>query len=220
MAQLQAIDIPAPHGRLEGLLRLPDDAPEGAPAMAAVVCHPHPQFGGTMHTKTVFRMAQALVDLGIPTLRFNFRGVGRSTGTYDEGRGERDDVRAALDALAGRFPGASLCLGGFSFGSWVGLPVGCADGRVRQIVGAGVPLRLLDVGALAGCAKPKLIVQGQYDEYGPLEAIRPWFDQLPPPKHLDVIPGADHFFTHQQRELYDAIVAHFRSGASALGPAV
>ncbi len=106
MPQLQSVEIPAPHGFLEGLLRMPDSLParDGSPRMAAVMCHPHPLYGGTMHTKAVFRIAQALVDLGIPTLRFNFRGVGRSTGSYDHGRGEREDVRAALDYLAGVFP--------------------------------------------------------------------------------------------------------------------
>ena len=136
MAQLIQTDIPAPHGLLEGLLRLPDGMAasasdgEARPAHAAVVCHPHPQFGGTMHNKVVFRLAAALVEHGIPALRFNFRGVGRSTGSYDEGRGEADDVRAALAALAARYPGVPLLLAGFSFGAWVGLPVGCADPRV------------------------------------------------------------------------------------------
>jgi alpha/beta superfamily hydrolase len=210
-------EIQGPAGRLEVLLEQPVLAPGAAPRAAVVFAHPHPQHGGTMHTKVVFRIAAALVDLGIPTLRFNFRGVGRSTGTYDNGRGERDDVLAALDWLAGRYPGAPICLGGFSFGSWVGLPVGCEDARVRQLIGVGVPVRLLGVGALEECDKPKLIVQGAYDEYGPLDAIRPWFERLPPPKQLDIIPGADHFFTHEQTALYDAIVAYFRSGASALG---
>src|SRR5260370_15921244 len=104
MAQLQATDIPAPHGVREWLLRLPDVVGAGEPRMAALVCHPHPQFGGTMHTKVVFRVAQTLGELGMPVLRFNFRGVGRSTGRFDEGRGEAEDVRAALDALSERFP--------------------------------------------------------------------------------------------------------------------
>jgi len=216
MAQLEAIDIPAPHGILEGLLRMPDAAPD-PPRMVALVCHPHPQYGGTMHNKVVFRMAAALVDLGFPTLRFNFRGVGRSSGVYDDGRGERDDVGSALDWLTTRFSDVPVCLGGFSFGAWVGLPVGCEDARVRQLVGAGVPLRLLDGGALERCDKPKLIVQGQHDEYGPLDAILPWFERLPAPKRLEIVPGADHFFTDAQSALYDAIVGYFRSGALILG---
>src|ERR1051326_5967971 len=144
MAQLKHVDIPAPHGRLEGLLRLPDEAAE-PPRLAAVVCHPHPLFGGTMHNKTVFRLATALNEVGIPTLRFNFRGVGLSSGSYDEGRGEQDDIRSALDELEQRFPNVALCVAGFSFGAWTGLAVGCAEARVRQLVGVGVPVASLPV---------------------------------------------------------------------------
>ncbi|HEX6816952.1 MAG TPA: alpha/beta family hydrolase [Ktedonobacterales bacterium] len=220
MAQLESFDIPAPHGQLEGLLRLPDTTGAQAPAMVGLVCHPHPLYGGTMHTKVVFRVAAALVALGMPTLRFNFRGVGRSTGTYDEGYGEREDVRTALDALAARYPSVPICLAGFSFGSWVGLPVGCEDTRVRQVIGVGVPVRLFGVDALADCAKAKLIVQGEHDEYGPLDALLPWYERLREPKRLVVIPDADHFFTTQQAALEDAILTYFRSGNSALGAQV
>jgi alpha/beta superfamily hydrolase len=222
MTQLESVDIPSPHGMLEGLLRLPDagsaqTAPAMVPAMVGLICHPHPLYGGTMHTKVVFRIAAALVTLGMPALRFNFRGVGRSTGTYDEGYGEREDVVAALGALAARYPGVPVCLAGFSFGSWVGLPVGCDDPRVRQLIGVGAPVRLLGADALANCAKPKLIVQGQLDEYGPLDALLPWYERLSAPKELVIVPGADHFFTTQQAALEDAILSYFRSGASALG---
>ena len=222
MPQLQSVEIPAPHGFLEGLLRMPDSLPigDGSPRMVAVMCHPHPLFGGTMHTKAVFRIAQALVDLGFPTLRFNFRGVGRSTGSYDHGRGERDDVRAGLDYLAGRFPGVPLALGGFSFGSWVALPVGCADARVVQLIGAGVPLASLPVDALAACAKHKLIVQGERDEYGPKDELVRWFAGVAEPKDLRIVAGADHFFTERQAELVQAVTSYFREGRSALSPRV
>ncbi|HEY7850804.1 MAG TPA: alpha/beta family hydrolase [Ktedonobacterales bacterium] len=222
MAQLLQIDLPAPHGMLEGLLRLPDgmaasasDATPGGgaalPTRAAVVCHPHPQFGGTMHNKVVFRLAAALVEQGIPALRFNFRGVGRSTGVYGEGRGEADDAQTALDALAARFPGAPLLLAGFSFGAWVGLPVGCADPRVTHLLGAGVPVSLLHTDDLARCVKPKLIVQGAQDQYGPRAALEDWFARLPEPKRLTIVPGADHFFTQQQSELAAALDAGLRA---------
>jgi len=220
MAQLIQTDIPAPHGLLDGLLRLPDgmsataaQLPAGAaaPAMAAVVCHPHPQFGGTMHNKVVFRIAAALVERGIPALRFNFRGVGRSTGAYDEGRGEADDIRAALAALAERYPGVPLLLAGFSFGAWVGLPVGCADARVTHLLGVGVPVALLTADELAGCDKPKQIIQGELDEYGPRAALEQWFARLPQPKRLTTVPGADHFFTQQQSELAAALDASLRA---------
>ncbi len=216
MAQLRALDIPAPHGMLEGLLRLPDGA-EATPRMAALVCHPHPKGGGTMHNKVVFRVAQALGDLGMPVLRFNFRGVGRSTGHFDDGRGERDDVRIALDELARRFPDTPLCLAGFSFGSWVGLPIACADPRVQQVIGVGVPVATLAVDSLSGCVKPKLIVQGELDQYGPARTLREWYERLPEPRHLTLVAGADHFFTRHQTELHDAVASYFHSGASALG---
>jgi alpha/beta superfamily hydrolase len=212
MPQILQVDIPASHGRLEGLLRLPDAAGDVAPPFAAVVCHPHPQFQGTMHNKVVFTLARALADAGGPALRFNFRGVGRSTGIYDDGRGESDDVRAALDWLAQRLPGAPLWLAGFSFGAWVGLPVGCEDPRVERIIGAGVPVDLLSVATLASCAKPKLIIQGEHDEYGPLDRLRPWFDRLPEPKELRIVAGATHFFTDRLAEVA-AIVLHWTQAA-------
>lgn len=212
MAQLKHVDIPAPHGRLEGLLRLPEEE-EQTPRLAAVVCHPHPLYGGTMHNKTVFHLATALNAVGIPTLRFNFRGVGLSTGTYDEGRGEQDDVRSALDELARRFPGAALCVAGFSFGAWTGLRVACAEGRVSQLVGVGVPVASLPADRLAACAKPKLIVQGALDQYGPEAAVRAWFAALPEPKHLEIIAGADHFLTDHLEELEQAVVRYFNPAA-------
>lgn len=216
MARLLTIAIPVSHGALEGLLRLPDDEAT-SPPMVAVVCHPHPAHGGTMHNKVVFRIAQALGDLGFPALRFNFRGVGRSTGAYDEGNGEREDVWAALDEIVHRFPNAPVCLAGFSFGSWIGLPIGCADSRVRQLIGVGVPTSLLSTDALVECRKPKLIAQGEQDQYGPQESLRSWYDALPEPKSLAVIPQADHFFTGHENELQAAILAYFHSGVSAAG---
>ncbi len=211
MAQLKHVDIPAPHGRLEGLLRLPEEG-EDAPRLASVVCHPHPLYGGTMHNKTVFRLATALNDVGIPTLRFNFRGVGLSTGSYDEGRGEQDDVRSALDELDRRFPGVALGVAGFSFGAWTGLRVACAEERVKQIVGVGVPVASLPVDQMANCAKPKLIVQGALDQYGPEVELRAWFAGAAEPKHLEIIPGADHFLTEHLDALEQAIVRYFRQG--------
>jgi alpha/beta superfamily hydrolase len=216
VANLQSLEIAAPHGKLEALLRLPDRPSEAR--MAAVVCHPHPLGGGTMHNKVVFRLAQALGDLDMPVLRFNFRGVGRSTGSYDEGRGESDDTRTALDELARRFPTLPLCLAGFSFGSWVGLPVGCSDVRVHQLIGAGVPVGTNMTDTLSECRKHKLIVQGDRDQYGPSAKLAAWFEQIPEPKQLVVVPGADHFFTDFQTELYQAVYEYFMSGNSALGP--
>lgn len=220
MAQLQAIDIPVPHGILEGLLRTPDvdpTAPARPPRMVGLVCHPHPVGGGTMHNKVVFRIAQALGDIGMPVLRFNYRGVGRSTGSFDEGRGESDDIRSALDALTERYPGAPVCLAGFSFGSWIGLPIAREDARVSQMIGVGVPVATLGVVALDDTTKHKLFVQGERDEYGPQAAIERWYAQVAPPKRLTIVPNADHFFTHEQTQLYQAIIDYFRAGVSALG---
>jgi alpha/beta superfamily hydrolase len=212
MPQLQHLEISAPHGHLEGLLRLPER--EGPAQMAAVVCHPHPLFGGTMHNKTVFRIGQALNQVGMPVLRFNFRGVGLSTGSYDEGRGEQDDVRAALEYLQAQFPQMPLCVAGFSFGAWTGLRVGCADARVEQLVGVGVPTALLSANYLAGCAIPKLVVQGELDQYGPQSELLPWFEAIAEPKHLEIVPDADHFFTDHLDELAQAITRYFQEDTS------
>lgn len=201
MARLEAIDIPVAHGMLEGLIRLPEgDAP---PPLVAVLAHPHPLLGGggTMHTKAVFRMAQVFGDLGVPALRFNFRGVGRSTGSFDNGLGERDDVRAALDEAARRYPGIPLAFGGVSFGSVVGLPVAALDDRVALVHGVGVPVSLMRVEDLRASTQSKLIVQGEFDEFGPLPELEAWFARIPGPKALRVVPGADHLFTRHQQEL-------------------
>lgn len=180
-----------PAGRLEALLWT---APGPAP-LAALVCHPHPLFGGTMHNKVVFHAARALHALGLPVLRFNFRGVGASQGTHDEGRGERDDVRAALEELARHYPGRPLVLAGFSFGAGVGLPVGCADARVVELIGLGVPVAHQDLSELGGCDKPTLLVHGEHDQFTPVEQVRALAAGLPGPAQLVVIEGVDHFFT-------------------------
>ena len=171
-----------------------------------------------MHNKVAFRLAAALVELGAPALRFNFRGVGRSTGAFAEGVGEAEDAQAALDAMATRYPGAALLLAGFSFGSWVGLPVGCADPRVTHLVGAGIPVSLLRTDALADCAKPKLFVQGELDQYGPRAELEDWYARVSEPKSLTIIPGADHFFTQHQAELSAALDEGLRAWFPAGAP--
>ena len=158
-----------------------------------------------MHTKIVFRAAKAALSVGLPTLRFNFRGVGQSAGVFDEGNGERDDVRAALDFLSGRFPALPLVLMGFSFGSWVGLAVGATDSRVTALAGLGVPVSSSDMSFLAGVVKPKLIVQGTQDVYGPRERVERLYATLAPPKSIAWIGGADHFFTDHLSEAQAAV---------------
>lgn len=191
-----------PAGRLEALL---ESAPHLAPRRAALVCHPHPLYGGTMHTKAVFRAAKAAASLGFPTLRFNFRGVGQSEGEFGHEAGERDDARAALDALSGRYPGLPVVLMGFSFGSVVGLAVGASDPRVSELVGMGVPVASSDLGFLRPVRKPKLIVQGSADVYGPRARVEALFDSLAEPKQIHWVEGADHFFTGRLEELQSAI---------------
>ena len=158
-----------------------------------------------MHNKVVYRAAQVLHECGMPVLRFNFRGAGLSEGMHDNGRGEKDDARAALDYLAQEFPGCPVLLAGFSFGSWVGLCVGCADSRVTRLVGIGLPVDNTDFTYLRDCAKPKLIIQGGSDQYGSRASIEALFETLPEPKRIAIVKGADHFFTGRLREISDAI---------------
>src|SRR2546425_12440657 len=161
--------IPAPHGRLEAILKRPRAEPARG---VALVLHPHPLGGGTMHNKVVFRAAAALNDAGLVTLRINFRGVGQSTGTHDEGYGERDDVRAGLDYLAENYPGQEITLCGFSFGARVGLEVGITYESVVRLISIGTPVDKYDFSFLEHCRKPILFVHGEHDEYGDVDRLR------------------------------------------------
>ena len=129
--------IPSRSLKLEATLRTPR---VGEPRAAVVVCHPHPAYGGTMDNRVVYRTAKAAAEAGLAALRFNFRGVGASTGSFDEGAGEQEDVRSAIDWLDTRYPRLPLALAGFSFGSWVGLQVGSRHERIRALAGRGLPL--------------------------------------------------------------------------------
>jgi alpha/beta superfamily hydrolase len=189
--------IPSAHGQLEAILK----EPRGPIRGAALVLHPHPLFGGTMHNKVVFRAAAALNDAGLVALRLNFRGVGQSTGEHDEGRGERDDARAGLDYLEANYPGQEITLCGFSFGARVGLEVGTAEHRVRRLISLGTPVDKYDFSFLKECHKPILFVQGDRDEFGQVEPLRELVAQIPAPAELKVIAGAGHFFDDQLDEL-------------------
>ncbi|HSY59849.1 MAG TPA: alpha/beta fold hydrolase [Terriglobales bacterium] len=184
--------LPGPAGRLEAMLWT--TSPSNSD-IVALVCHPHPLFGGTMHNKVVFQAAKALHRRAIPVLRFNFRGTGQSEEEHDKGRGEQDDVRAGLDFLAAEFPGKPVLLAGFSFGSWVGLRVGCEDVRVSDLIGLGLPVNSVDLSYLRECTKPKLLIQGGGDQFGPREKVEALFDTLAEPKKLVIVENADHFFT-------------------------
>ena len=161
---------------------------------AVVVCHPHPLYGGTMDNRVVFRSAKAAVNSGWAALRFNFRGVGKSTGTYDHGEGEKDDVRAALDFLAARYPELPLALIGFSFGARVGLEIGVVDPRVVALIGLGLPLALHDFDFLAANPKPTLLLSGSLDEYCPPDKLEELAGRLPASTAVRTIDGVDHFF--------------------------
>jgi uncharacterized protein len=195
--------LEGPAGRLEAILWSPS-APS-RPPLAALVCHPHPLFGGTMHNKVIYQTAKSLDALGLPVLRFNFRGAGLSAGTHDRGRGEQGDVRAALDFLATEFSNVPLLLAGFSFGSWVGLRVGCEDQRVTHLIGLGIPVNNTDFSFLASCAKPKLFVHGSNDEHGASDKVKALVPSFAGENRLVVVEDVDHFFTGKLHELDRAI---------------
>lgn len=202
---LRNLFLEGPAGRLEAILWTPSAPARHRPLLAAIVCHPHPLFGGTMHNKVVYQAAKSLDALGLPVLRFNFRGAGLSTGEHDRGVGEREDVRAALDFLARKFPGVPVLLAGFSFGAFVGLRVGCQDPRVSELIGIGIPVNSTDLSFLSQCEKPKLFVQGTNDQYGAIEKVRTLIASLSGEKRLVEVQGVDHFLTGQLDQLNRAI---------------
>ena len=197
---VEHLSIPGSAGKLEALLEW---NPQAAARLSAIVCHP--LYGGTMHTKVVYRAAKAALQLGVPVLRFNFRGVGKSEGEFEHGAGERHDVGAALDYLQVRWPRTPVCLMGFSFGSWVSLAAGAADPRVSTLIGLGLPTASTNFDFVRPVTKPKLIIQGTEDVYGPRPTVQALFDYLKEPKRIHWIEGADHFFTQRLEEVQAAI---------------
>jgi uncharacterized protein len=205
-------DLIGPAGPLEALL---DEPAAGAgtahPRAAVVFAHPHPQFGGTMHTKAVYQGAKALARLGCVVLRFNFRGVGRSAGQFDRGEGEKTDFKAGLDYMAARHPGTHLWAAGFSFGAWVAMEVGADDDRVTTLVGIAPPVATSLSGHVytfertLASTKPKFLVQGEADEVCPLEAMWTFYGKLQEPKELAVIDMANHLFDGQAAEVGEAL---------------
>ncbi len=198
---VEDVTIDGPVGSLEGLLNTPD----GPIERVALICHPHPLHGGTMHNNVVYQVARALRERGLAVLRFNFRGVGRSAGTYDEGRGERDDVRAACDELLRRFPGRPCWLGGFSFGSRVGLEVGVGDERVSGLIGVGMPVNTWRFAFLEASRKPLVAIHGSADEFGASGVIEGLVANRAAPSRLEMIDGTGHFFTGRFDELRAAV---------------
>jgi alpha/beta superfamily hydrolase len=196
--------IPVAHGQLEAILKEPGQTPRKG---VALVLHPHPLGGGTMHNKVVFRAAAALNDARLTTLRINFRGVGGSSGQHDFGKGELDDARAALDYLAQNCPDQDVTLCGFSFGTWMGTKVGTGDERVKRLISIGTPLSKYDFSFLEECRKPILFVHGERDEFGRVEELRALADRLAQKLSvkLVVIPDTGHFFEGHLDELKTAI---------------
>lgn len=195
--------IPVTHGRLEAIIKEPSRPADGV----ALVLHPHPLGGGTMHNKVVFHAARALNDAGLITLRINFRGVGQSSGEHEEGRGELEDVRAALQYLVDTYPDKEITLCGFSFGARVGLEVGIPDGRVVRLISVGTPIDKYEFQFLTTCRKPILFVHGERDEYGDVGRLRQLVEEVKKnaEAELAVIADAGHFFDDHIEEFRQAI---------------
>jgi len=210
-------DIPGPAGRLEAILDEPPVAggvndeglvvrgrADGLRA-AVVLAHPHPQYGGTLHTKVVYQAAKAFTRIGCAVLRFNFRGAGTSEGAWDEGRGEMDDFRAGVAFMRERHPDVPLWSAGMSFGAWIALTVGAADARISTLLGIAPPLARYDFEPVRTSGKPKFFIQGERDELCPLKDMQEFYARAVDPKELVVIDAADHLFDGKVLEMGDAI---------------
>src|ERR1700678_1939454 len=189
--RIESLFIAGPAGRLEALLEEPG---EMSPKAAVLVCHPHPQHGGTMHNKVVYRIARGLRRAGAVVLRFNYRGVNLSEGQYDRGVGEVEDARAALELLRSRYPSLPFSLAGFSFGSRIVLRLGCATQGVTRLIAVGFPANLPDSQSLGKCSIPKVFIVSKIDEFCAVPAMESYFVTLPEPKELIWIAAQDHFF--------------------------
>jgi len=197
------LDLSGPAGLLEAII----DEGSSPPRAAVVLGHPHPQHGGTMHTKGVYQAAKGLVRIGCSVLRFNFRGVGRSEGEFDKGEGEMADFRSALDFMAGRYPNVPLWAGGFSFGSWIALETGAADPRVSALIAIAPPVKREGYtwDATLASTKPKFFVQGDLDELCALKDLWAFYGQLKEPKEMVVIDGGSHLFEGKATEVGEAL---------------
>jgi alpha/beta superfamily hydrolase len=197
------VDLPGAAGLLEGLLT---ESTDGSPRATVVLAHPLPTAGGTMHTKVVFHVAQALGRIGCAVLRFNFRGTGRSGGSFDDGKGERDDFRAALSFMSARYPDLTeRWAAGMSFGAWVAMTAGATDPLVTALIGVAPPVTRRDFSEVVTAAKPTFLIHGERDELIPLSDVRRFYARLEEPKELVVIDSADHLFDGKASEVGDAI---------------
>lgn len=189
--KIESLFLEGSAGRLEALLEEPED---GEPREAALVCHPHPQHGGTMHNKVVYRIARGLRSSGAVVLRFNYRGVNLSAGEYAHGEGELEDARTALAYLRGRYPALPFTLAGFSFGSRIVLRMGCEGVGARRVIAVGFPTVYKDRAYLEDCTLPRIFIQSTHDQYGPVSDLEPLVAGLPEPKKLILVEAGDHFF--------------------------
>lgn len=204
-------EIAGPAGPLEALL----DRPDGEPRAVAVFGHPHPLHGGTMHTKALYQAAKAMPRIGVASLRINFRGVGRSAGTFDAGPGEKDDFRAAVAFAEERFPDIPIWAAGMSFGSWIAMTAGADDARVSLLLGIAPPVDRYDFSVLNTCTLPKFLIHGESDELISIKLIRKFYAQLAEPKELVVIEDANHLFEGKTSEVGEAVedlLADFNTG--------
>ncbi len=202
--KIESLFVPGPAGKIEALLEEPEDRD---PVFAALVCHPHPQHGGTMHNKVVYRIARGLRRAGAVVLRFNYRGVNLSEGSYDDGIGETEDARACLSWILNHYPSLPYSIAGFSFGSRVALRLGCQLPDVRQLMAVGYPTTYEHEEWLDTCGRAKLFIQSTHDEHGPLPELKALFERLAEPKALVTIEAVDHFFADALPKLEDAVFA-------------
>jgi alpha/beta superfamily hydrolase len=201
--RIESLTLEGPAGRLEALLEEPEDQ---EPREAFLVCHPHPQGGGTMHNKVVYRMARGLRRSGAVVLRFNYRGVNRSEGEYDKGIGETEDSRAALGYLRSRYPDLPFSLAGFSFGSRIVLTIGCEFQNAARLLAVGVPASQPETVSLGDCETPRFFIQSTNDQYGARPAMEAYFARLKEPKQLIWVAASDHFFAGALDEFEEAVL--------------
>jgi uncharacterized protein len=205
MIKLQSITFHGPAGRLEGVVKADDSVD---PKALAVVCHPHPLYQGTMHNKVVFATAEAFFGLGCKVLRFNFRGAGLSSGSHDYGRGEVEDVLAAVNFLQNQHSELRCHVSGFSFGAWMAIEAAARETRLASLTAVAVPFRRFDSSLLTELFNPKLFLQGTADELCPASELQQLFPSFAEPKEIVMFEGAGHFFDNHLTDLKNAIVTH------------
>jgi alpha/beta superfamily hydrolase len=189
--RIESLFLPGLAGKLEALLEEPEDAD---PVEAAVICHPHPQHGGTMHNKVVYRLARGLRKSGCVVLRFNYRGVNLSEGAYDRGLGETEDARVALRELQSRYPYLPVMAAGFSFGSRIALRLTSQEKIIQRVIPVGFPTTIAEHAFVNAVHVPKFFVQSTHDNFAPRPDFEKFFETVPLPKHVEWIESADHFF--------------------------